>query len=154
MASLEFDLSRADVAIRDAADRLRLRLPSQYPTDPTAAYREQQEAEAAVRSLAIVTRVHGTAVKVLQAAVEQERDARHAQEAAVVALRSLGDTSASWAQIGALLGVSAQAAHKRFRAVAEPEEDGSNASAVPRRLRPAAGALVQFPSRHARAMSG
>lgn len=57
---------------------------------------------------------------ILTAAVRLEAQARAAQEAAVEALRWLGAYSATWTELGELLGLSGQAVHKRYRHVMEP----------------------------------
>jgi hypothetical protein len=53
--------------------------------------------------------------------LELERGALEARRAAVEGLRCLGAASPSWDELGKLLGVSGQAAHKRYRDVEGPE---------------------------------
>lgn len=60
---------------------------------------------------------------ILADAVRREADARAAQEAAVEALRWLGGYAASWDDVGALVGMSGQGAHRRYRHVMDPPRE-------------------------------
>lgn len=112
----QLDLERADRCTRAAADRLRKSLPASYPATPLEQHRAAPTFE---RGAAIVARVAEGAEQLLALAVDREREAREAQELAIEALRACGSQAASWATIGDALGISAQAAHKRYAATAE-----------------------------------
>lgn len=112
------DLARADRELRAAAKLVGHRIG--YPPDPEARHRElvgYDRVELARRH-AIVVELHDEARDVLQVAVRAERDAREAQERAVLALRKLGAYSPSWAHVGELVGMSGQGAHRRYAAAA------------------------------------
>lgn len=112
--TVPLDLERAHKAICTAS-RGPLRAP--YPTDPVTAH----AAAAANRKAAIPIAMAEVAEHLLASAVCAEARARAEQAHLVEALRHLGDASLSWEQIGAVFGVSGQAAHKRFAAaVARP----------------------------------
>lgn len=115
----QLDLERADRCARAAVERLGRKLPPAYPANPIDAYRSLTgSAAAASRRLGIITRIVETAEQTLERAAVAELEARQAQELAVEALRSCGGASASWERIGELIGISGQAAHKRYRELA------------------------------------
>lgn len=58
--------------------------------------------------------------QLLREAVELERSALRAQEAAVEALRHVGPAP-SWRDLGAILGLSAQGTHRRYQHLDGPE---------------------------------
>jgi DNA-binding MarR family transcriptional regulator len=81
------------------------------PTARAAARPRRQAAEGDAAAALQAVAVSAAALRASAAALEQRRD--QAVEAAIAA-------GATWAQIGAALGVSSQAAHKRFRGLAPP----------------------------------
>lgn len=109
------DLKRADSCARAAHERLGRKLPPSYPANPIDAYRANLGSQ---RGWGIVTRVAEAAEQLLERAAVLELEARAAQELAVEALRSCGGASPSWDRIGTLIGISGQAAHKRYADVA------------------------------------
>lgn len=85
------------------------------PTARPAARPRRQAAEGDAAAALHAVAVSAAALRASAAALEQRRD--QAVEAAIAA-------GATWAQIGAALGVSSQAAHKRFRGLARPGTPG------------------------------
>jgi len=81
------------------------------PTARPAARPRRQAAEGDAAAALQAVAVSAAALRASAAALEQRRD--QAVEAAIAA-------GATWAQIGAALGVSSQAAHKRFRGLGPP----------------------------------
>ena len=83
------------------------------PTAPPGARPRRQAAEGDAAAALQAVSVSAAALRASAAALEQRRD--QAVAAAIAA-------GATWAQIGAALGVSSQAAHKRFRGLGPPAE--------------------------------
>lgn len=110
------DAARVEDAVIRAAGLLRRHLPPAFPRD----LKDAEHAAASWRERAALdARAEQGAIELLDAAVQAERDARAAQEAAVEALRHLRRPP-SWVTIGERVGLSPQGAHKRFRDVERP----------------------------------
>lgn len=115
------DLRRADHAARRAAEILGKRaMPAPYPHDPAKQAVEASGRRRQAEYDAVLINARDGALRLLRDAVELEQNAQRAQAAAVEALRHLGGASVSWADIGGILGISAQGAHKRLRSVEGP----------------------------------
>jgi hypothetical protein len=122
------DPRRAHAAALSASALLNRRtMPSTYPAgDPVELYsaRLSSGRQHATRDAgAVLAGMRDGALDLLRQAVELERSAAAAQEAAVRALRLVGYASPSWAMIGAELGLTAQAAHKRYRHLEELDRE-------------------------------
>lgn len=141
------DLERADRAARAACKLARApKLPDGYPVDAIreelvnrwdttrGAYGEARALEVRgprpdwgrpqkARPAHVIGRALADgAVELLVRAVELEADAKLAQERAIEAIRhaSIGGAY-PWSKIGELVGISAQAAFKRYRHLEDPE---------------------------------
>jgi len=98
------------------------------PTAPPAARSRRRASGGDTAAALQAVAVSAAALRASAAALEQRRD--QAVEAAIAA-------GATWAQLGAALGVSSQAAHKRFRGLAaaatgEGPRESASASPGPR----------------------
>lgn len=138
------DLERADRAIRRAAELLGRKLSPRYPgpSPHERAHRARRQVTRSVfpdkiaagelegpdeplSSIVIEELVGLEAAELLEAAADLERRAGEAIGAAVEANRQAGRKVLSWPDVGAKLGISGQAAHKRYRGRAEgPEAQG------------------------------
>lgn len=115
------DLRRAHSAAEAARDALGKRqLPAPYPHDPAAQAAAAMEKRRRREYDAVLINTRDGLVRLLDDAVELERQAQNAQARAVEGLRFLGAASLSWDQIGRILGISGAGAHKRLRSVAGP----------------------------------
>lgn len=114
---MRLDPARVHDSIGRASSLLgRRRPPAVYPDDFPRRLGEVKGAELA----ASLVNARAAASSLLTDALDAERRAIAAQEAAIEAMRHLGGMSPSWDAIGATLGLTRAGAHKRFRHVERP----------------------------------